>query len=140
MYSEAWFLLDIRKKQKRKRPTKASAYAYVELLTNEDGGDMSISRRQSTVSSAILLNVEGSWYRELCQEMVFCACIHPYAYVASVLTCLSLCSCLQYVLVKTNLETCYLNESQAILHFITVNLTSKVVAEGLFRKLLDGAV
>ena len=69
------------------------AYAYVALLTkNEDGGD--ISTRQSTVSSAILLNIEGSWYRELCQEMVFRVCVCPYTYAASVLTCLSLCLCL----------------------------------------------
>ena len=43
------------------------AYAYVALLTNENGGDINIniSARQSTVSSAILLNIEVSGYREL---------------------------------------------------------------------------
>ena len=46
------------------------------------------------MSSAILLNIEGNWCREFRQEMVFCACVCPSAYVASVLTCLSLCLCL----------------------------------------------
>ena len=66
---------------------------YVAVFTSDKRDDLSTSTstRQSTVSSAILLNIEESCYREFRQEMVFCACVCPYAYVASVLTCLSLC-------------------------------------------------
>ena len=67
---------------------------YVAVFTSENRDDISTSTRQSTISSAILLNVDGSWYREFRQEMVFCACVCPYAYVAGILTCLSLCLCL----------------------------------------------
>ena len=67
---------------------------YVAVFTSENSDDISTSTTQSTIPSAILLNIEGSWYREFRQEMVFCACVFPYAYVASVLTCLSLCLCL----------------------------------------------
>ena len=55
------------KKNERFRSSYAYAYTYVALFTYENGGDISINKsaRQSTVSSAILLNIEGSKYREL---------------------------------------------------------------------------
>ena len=66
---------------------------YVAVYTSENRDDISTSTslRQSTVSSAILLNIDGGWYREFRQEMVFCTCVCRYRYVASVLNCLSLC-------------------------------------------------
>ena len=67
---------------------------YVAVFTGENRDNTSTSTRQSTVASAILLNIERSGYREFRQETVFCACVCPYAYVASVLTYLSLCLCL----------------------------------------------
>ena len=72
---------------------------YIAVFTSENRDDISTSTstgtRQSTVSSAILLNIGGSWYREFRQEMVFCAYVCPYAYVAGILTCINcLCLCL----------------------------------------------
>ena len=75
------------KKNEHVCPSCAYAYAHVTVFTDENKDDISTSTRQSTVSSVILLNSEGSRYRELCQEMVFCACVCSCAYVASVLTC-----------------------------------------------------
>ena len=73
-------------------------------LIRTSGDGISTNTRQSTVSSVILLNIEGSLYQEFRQEMVSCACVCPYAGVASVLTCLFLCL-YAYVLVKT-IHTC----------------------------------
>ena len=63
------------------------------------------AKRKMSVSSAILLDIERSWYRELCQEMVFCTCVCPYAYVAGVFTCLWLCPSENQVLVNTLLKS-----------------------------------
>ena len=96
-FSKWEHLLHKQNHKKNERVRSSCAYAYVAVFTNENGGDKRTltSTRQSSVSSTILLNIEGSWYRELCQEMIFCACACPYAaYVTSVLTCLFLCLCL----------------------------------------------
>ena len=51
-------------------------YAYVAVFTNESGGDISTNTSQDKL-------IEGNWYREFRQEIVFCACVCTYAYVAS---------------------------------------------------------
>ena len=89
------------KHKKNERVHSTCAYAYVMLhfavFTSENRDDKSTSSRtrQSTVCPPSCLTLRGAgierWFR---QEMVFCACICPHAYVANVLTCLSLCLCL----------------------------------------------
>ena len=80
-----------------------SCYAAVFTIKNRDdtSTSTSTSTRQSTILSAIFLNIEKSWYREFRQEMFFCACVCPYEYVASVLT--FYLYAYVYFLVKTSL-------------------------------------
>ena len=68
----------LRQKHKKNEHVRSS-YAYVAVFTKENRGDISTSTRQLTVLSAILLNIEGSLSREICQEMVFCECVFSSA-------------------------------------------------------------
>ena len=83
---------------KSTRTTNTFVLLVLMLLSQFSPMSTITSSRQSTVSSHILLNIVLNWCRELRQEIVFCACVCVYAYVAGVLTRLSLFLCLCFSL------------------------------------------